>query len=163
MPRLTEADLFRHELTALAAAKDWPAWEQARLIFADWLDDRGDPEAAALRARWSLAYDAPQCCVWSAILDGPYPVSVRGQLHRRLKGAFDARPLAHFEPWTLEYRTDHAGDESGYTFFHWPNREPWRDPYTGRRVYHPLAERVLPGGLLALFGPVPQPAVQTLF
>ena len=49
---MNDCAAFRTALAEAAAACDWPAWNSLRLIFADWLQERGDPEFHLARAKW---------------------------------------------------------------------------------------------------------------
>jgi hypothetical protein len=50
---------MRQHLIDFAAKRDWKSWAEFLPIFADWLEDRGDPsvavEAMACRAAWKLS------------------------------------------------------------------------------------------------------------
>jgi uncharacterized protein (TIGR02996 family) len=48
-----EAAFRRHLAEAARDPDDLRAWHEVRLVFADWLEERGRPEAWAARAAWS--------------------------------------------------------------------------------------------------------------
>jgi len=134
-----EEEAFRHRLLALADFRLWSEWDVARLVFADWLEERGRiPEAALTRAPWRLcdARVRGPCGVierWRAHTLQSRP-AVRHHWHGYVNGA----PLLHFPPRTLKlHRDDRAEHLSSLVRFLGPPSHP---------VYFSFA----PGGRSAL-------------
>ncbi len=115
---------FREELFTLAKAQDFKAWNQTRLIFADYLADRDDPEEEAVRADWK--------CI--AILLSPSRLGRQGvpwcfKLHvpiiyeenRVAIGRFNAKWLLGFTPGSLLIRSAQSRQVIRLTWC--PNRD----------------------------------------
>jgi hypothetical protein len=107
------------------------AWHHARLLFADWLEERGRPEAWAARARWSAQEEAPEPGWWQGRacqevttqwhVETLWPAALWDACERqpdrrfrsgfrpcpafvyRLAGLPNGRPLLHFPPGTLTF------------------------------------------------------------
>jgi uncharacterized protein (TIGR02996 family) len=126
-----ETAFRRHLAEAARDPHDLAGWHHARLIFADWLEERGKPEAWAARAGWSVVDVwsvqeswGGQSCQWVTTLwdvETAWPAALWDafefradarcksgltpcpDLFYRLIDRPNGRPLLHFPPRTLEY------------------------------------------------------------
>jgi uncharacterized protein (TIGR02996 family) len=81
-------------------------WETARLVFADWLAERGDPREAVVRARWvrksARKRKGSPLEFWTALLPRPWPAPALGRRWKLFGGCVNATWLLHFAPNTLK-------------------------------------------------------------
>lgn len=121
---------LERELAALAAVRDWSRWQSTRLIYADLLDDLGDPYHLLARASWEPTppdiFDRNGMTRWSFKLpDFAWDSADR---RHKLIGLVNARHLLHFAPHTLRLQAISPSPfyaEKRALWTHDPNRAAW--------------------------------------
>src|SRR5262245_45122502 len=90
-----EAEAFLQRIRA------YPDDDAPRLVFADWLDEHGDPRGAFIRVQLALAQlDAEESSEFGDRLARPERETLRARLLQDERGLLDA----HEDEWTAPFR-----------------------------------------------------------
>jgi hypothetical protein len=104
---------MRQHLIDFAAKRDWKSWAEFLPIFADWLEDQGDPSAAveamACRAAWKLSKEWEILRYWLVPIpdwcsEWRQEASREKSVVRALDGCVNQDWFLHCAPGTLRLR-----------------------------------------------------------